>query len=371
MRILFFTSDIGGGHTQAARTLAKAFSEPPYNHEVEVLDIIRTFSPLLSKVMLESYLALLRHAPSVWGRFYGQFMTPKGRSDTITIINRILAQDILDCIKDYKPDLIVNTYALGSTVIGYLKEKNLLDIPTATVITDYNLNAFWIFPGIDRYYVAAEPLKDILHGFDIPLDTIRPLGLPVRPDFLKAKDIPPAEMRKAMGLQEKKTLLFMGGGLGLGDIMQIVQQIDKVSEDVQMLIACGTNEELLYKMKRLKAKNNIIPFPYTEEIAKYMQASDFVITKPGGLTLSEVLVLNKPLALISPIPGQESNNQFFLLNQGVAISLPNNIYAGVIFKSFSENTPRVQSMIDLQKMIAKPNSTRNIVDDLLNLVVDK
>lgn len=371
MRILFLTSNIGGGHTQAAKTLADGFSKHPLNHEVKIIDIIETFSPLLSKVVLESYLALLRHAPTLWGMFYDQFMEPKSGSDTTEILNRIISPEIMKCIDDFQPDLIVNTYALGSTVIGSLKQRKLLDIPAATIITDYNINSFWIHPGIDRYYVAADALKPLLANFNIPVDNIRPLGLPVRPVFLEAKAISPSEMRKQLELEEKNTILFMGGGLGLGDIMQIVGKIDKVLDNSQLLIACGHNKELLYNAQQLEVSNKLIPFPYTEEIDKYMQASDFIITKPGGLTLSECMVLNKPLALISPIPGQESNNQFFFLNQGIAISLPNNKYAGIIFKTFSNNKLRLESMIRLQQQLGKPNSTKDIIEDLINLVEDK
>ncbi len=42
-----------------------------------------------------------------------------------------------------------------------------------------------------------------------------------------------------------------------------------------------------------------------------MQASDLIITKPGGLTVTEALASNLPLLVFNSIPGQEEDNADF------------------------------------------------------------
>ena len=50
-----------------------------------------------------------------------------------------------------------------------------------------------------------------------------------------------------------------------------------------------------------------------------MSAVDLVVTKPGGLSVSECLAKAKPMLLVSPIPGQEERNADYLLEAGAAI----------------------------------------------------
>ncbi len=42
-----------------------------------------------------------------------------------------------------------------------------------------------------------------------------------------------------------------------------------------------------------------------------MQCCDLLLTKPGGLTITEALVSNIPMAIFSPIPGKKKKMQNF------------------------------------------------------------
>ena len=57
---------------------------------------------------------------------------------------------------------------------------------------------------------------------------------------------------------------------------------------------------------------------FTDRVADYMHAGDLLITKPGGLTVSEALAAGIPLAVFDPIPGQEEDNANFLETRGLA-----------------------------------------------------
>ena len=62
-------------------------------------------------------------------------------------------------------------------------------------------------------------------------------------------------------------------------------------------------------------------FGFVNNIHELMDASDIVISKPGGLTASEVLAKAKPMIIIDPIPGQEQRNCEYLLEAGAAVRL--------------------------------------------------
>lgn len=369
MKVLFFSSTMGSGHDQVAHTLANEFRDSSNDIEIQILDIVKTISPFLSKIMLESYIRILKHAPGVWGLLHDQFSEPKQISDPLELVNKFLSQDVKRRIQDFNPDLIVNTYALGSTIVGVLKRQKKISIPSATVITDYNLHSYWIDRDINRFYVASRFLKDILIDYGLNEDIIQPFGLPVRKSFIEAKRKDIKNLRNELSLENKPTLLFMGGGLGLGDLINVIKLADKHLENTQFILACGNNKDLLHKSKNLYLSNDLIALPYIENIAQYMKCSDIIITKPGGITITEAMVLEKPLALISPIPGQESHNQSFLLNQGVAISLPSNNYAGIILSNLLNDQERLKTMTKLESRLVDLRAAKYIVNDLKNLVL--
>jgi processive 1,2-diacylglycerol beta-glucosyltransferase len=54
-----------------------------------------------------------------------------------------------------------------------------------------------------------------------------------------------------------------------------------------------------------------------------MAVADIVVSKPGGLTTSEVLARGAVLAVVNPIPGQESRNSDYVLENGAGVKINN------------------------------------------------
>ena len=59
------------------------------------------------------------------------------------------------------------------------------------------------------------------------------------------------------------------------------------------------------------------------EMDELMAVADLVVSKPGGLTSSEALARGAAMAIVNPIPGQESRNSDYLLENGAAIKINN------------------------------------------------
>ena len=71
------------------------------------------------------------------------------------------------------------------------------------------------------------------------------------------------------------------------------------------------------------ARHGVSLLGFSREIDELMEAADLVVTKPGGLTSSESLAKGLPIAIVNPIPGQESRNSDFLLEAGAAVKVNN------------------------------------------------
>ena len=80
---------------------------------------------------------------------------------------------------------------------------------------------------------------------------------------------------------------------------------------MQIIVITGRNQRLYEAFEReLGPAGSAFPpglIYFTDEVEKYMHASDLLVTKPGGLTVSEALACNLPMAVFDAIPGQEED----------------------------------------------------------------
>ena len=96
-----------------------------------------------------------------------------------------------------------------------------------------------------------------------------------------------------------------------------------------------------------------------------MNIADIIITKPGGLTITESLVSKLPIIIINPIPGQEEENAEFLVNHGAACWIKKEDNIARKLKILSRNPNIVKKMAEKSAELAKPNSTRDICEILM------
>src|SRR4030095_615007 len=87
----------------------------------------------------------------------------------------------------------------------------------------------------------------------------------------------------------------------------------------------GRNEEAREQLMRIEPppQHRVKVLGFTDQIAELMAVADVVVSKPGGLTTSEVLARGAAMAIVNPIPGQEARNSDFLLENGAAIKINN------------------------------------------------
>ena len=105
---------------------------------------------------------------------------------------------------------------------------------------------------------------------------------------------------------------------------------------------------------------------FTSEIDKYMKVSDILITKPGGLTVTEALVSNIPMIIFDAIPGQEEENSRFLIENDVAVSIGNGISCSTSIEELLRNEKRILGMKEKCKNISKPFVNKNILNLINN-----
>ena len=358
MKIFLVYASAGAGHLKAAEALYKHIKERHKEYDVRLIDVLDYASYFFRFSYTSGYSFLINHAVFLWKIVF--YATEFGFLRSVTraiasFMNRLNTKKFIGFLCKENPDLIISTHFLTSEIPAFLKNSGKIDSRLITVITDFGVHPFWISSGTDQYIVASDLTKKILVEQGIDGNIIKVLGIPIDPKFLKHYDR--AALSSKLGIDKDKfTILVVTGSFGLGPIEKIV---DLLHDDVQILVVCARNQRLY---RRLKNKNyaNVSVFGFVDNIQELMSASDIIITKPGGLTSSEVLAVGIVPIFISAIPGQETENVKTLESYGVGISVKNISRIKEIVLDYKEHPDNFRKTRENINAIKKPFATEEI-----------
>lgn len=355
MNVMIFSVSIGHGHNQVARAVSEELKAS--GHTVQVIDALEFVNPFFSKVLLESYLKMLRFTPSIYGRLY-QWTEEPAFFDFASIINNLLSSGFKKLLAQFKPDALVCTHSFPAGLLSALKIKLDIDIPLIATVTDFTVHYSYVNQAVNTYVVASPKLCHNLRHLGVQEHSIAPLGIPIRPRFLK----PPSKTRarRQLDLNQVPTVLLMGGGLGMGTSAELVRVLDHYLNGCQMVVIAGTNESLYKDLRTSRFVNPVEVLGYVENVETYMAAADVLVTKPGGVTCAEALAMALPMAFISPIPGQEWRNSAFLVEQLVAIQFEVSSMAPKLADLVRDEL-RLSCMSRIARQLSKPNATKELV----------
>jgi processive 1,2-diacylglycerol beta-glucosyltransferase len=177
---------------------------------------------------------------------------------------------------------------------------------------------------------------------------------------------PARQARAALGLPEKPTVLLMSGGFGVGPMVEMLRSFADTPANCSLVVVTGKNAELKEQCEEIAAtlSVDITVFGFVDFIHDLLDAADLVVTKPGGLTLSEILAKGKPMMLVSPIPGQEQRNCEYLLEHGTATRLYDFGDAAYYIGQVLHDKKLLRKMSLAARQIAHPHAALEIVQDV-------
>ncbi|MGE5630999.1 MAG: MGDG synthase family glycosyltransferase [Caulobacteraceae bacterium] len=359
MNVLIFSVSIGSGHDQVAHTLRNEFIHIDNSSRVKIVNTINFISPILDKVILDGYLNILKFYPKAWGKLYEKTNKLDPIIDINDIANRLMTSKLRKSIAKSEPDVIICTHSFPSAIISSLKQKKRIDCPLISVITDFNVHSSYVNDETDYYVIPHEDLSYILENFGVDTNKILPFGIPIKPEFSEV--LSRDAILEKLQLENNKTVLVMGGGLGLGQITNIVKELDNSMYDVQIIAVAGRNHRLESRLKSLNTVNKLVVYGFINNIHELMEISDCVITKPGGVTTAEILCKQKPLVIFSPLPGQENENAEFLLNSGAAVTTSDVNKIPVLINQIFNSQTRMRCFKDMTGELKKPDAASTLV----------
>lgn len=355
MRVLVFSIAAGGGHGKAAEAIKTYVELEAPDSSVKILDTLKYVNPFIDKIVVGSYLNTIKHKPSLFGKLYDFAEKDDALFSVSNKFNDIISTKLMPLIKSFRPDILIATHPFCSEMISILKIKGKVDIPTVTVLTDHAPHSFWLHQGIDAFVVSNEDMMEEMIDRGIEKEKIYPFGIPVSQEFLVKYSA--EETLSILNLDKNKpTILLMGGTLGLGHLKDIYRDLNDSPLDFQIIVISGSNRKLYQELQKVvpNSKKTTRLLGFTKDVPRYMQISQLLFTKPGGLTVAEALVSNLPLILFSPIPGQEERNAQYLLRHGAAISMDSGMSVSDILDSTLNYPSKLDNLRKSCKMLAKP-----------------
>jgi processive 1,2-diacylglycerol beta-glucosyltransferase len=367
-KLLLLYASAGAGHMQAAKAL-KAVCQDTLLADAEAIDILDYTPAYFRNFYKGSYLEIVKRIPELWGYLYDR--SYKFKKPTITTrlhhaVGNMHLAPLLKYVKDFRPDGIVFTHFLGWDALGSLKSLKLFDIPFFCVVTDFAVHALWINKYVNKYYVASEGEKRVLMSHNIKEQNILISGIPVSPRF--ASGFNKQRLRENLGIEPlAPTALMISGRYNLQGYEQLLESFKDVKDYLHIIVLVGKNKILELKMKQIakKLKNKKVDIlGIVDNMHELMGASDIVISKPGGLTTSEVLASKTLMAVIDPIPGQEQRNSDYLLESGVAIRIHDMETGGKKIADLLTNPRRLAIMRRHLKYVSRPRAAYDIAEDI-------
>lgn len=371
MKIMLLTAATGGGHIRAANAV-EAYIRENTSWKVQNVDCLKAVGRLLDKTVCDSYLFMAKKAPMLFGRLYKRTNKENRFSSLVPKLSGLFSNLLYPAIASYEPDVIITTHPFATEMVAALKDDGLVAAPLICIITDYGAHRAYIAESVDSYVVASEDMVPELMDFGVPKEKIHPFGIPVHGEFFDRQD--QAQLLKGLDLDPSlPTLLFMAGSFGVSNIIKLYRDLAETQVKMQIIVITGRNQKLFDAFEKEIAENPGIPTRllfFTDEVEKYMHAADLLVTKPGGLTVSEALACNLPMAVFDAIPGQEEDNANFLKTHDMCVRIDKDgDFAGEISQLLQEKK-RLQAMRENCAGFDKSQSIPNMLS-LIQELVDK
>ncbi len=332
VKILIVHASVGSGHKSAAEAIAQAFdlineeggTKDGRHIEVHVLDILDFGRIVFNGDNTASmFTGATRPIYDLTWRysFTGRFLWAGG-----TIWARIMYPKFVEYVREYEPDAIICTHITAANVAVSAKMLTGQTFPIICVPTDYEVEGLWPHLHTDLFCVADDRMAETLRPRKVPEKRIEITGIPTRPDFNTVYD--KQAVREQKGLPaDKQLVLFLAGATLPRPYVHFRTAIDELIpyihsfDSMHFAIVAGKDEDYADHLRRLVKSHeldNVTVFDYVDDMPALMSASNLVVCKSGGLTVTECLCCNVPMVLMGKAYGQEKANVNTLTSAGAA-----------------------------------------------------
>ena len=370
--ILVLSASVGAGHMRAAQAVELALRELAPQANVRNVDLLTLTNAAFRRVYGKAYLDLVNRAPHVLGYIYDHMdkpRRPESKRDKLRLaIEKLNLKNFIALMEEGPWDVVVNTHFLPAEIIASLQREGKLKVPQVTVTTDFETHRLWVNEPCDHYTTATPEGAAYLRHWGIK-GTVSVTGIPIHPVFSRPKDRGECLARQQL-TGDRPIILQLAGGFGVGPIEKLFGGVLSVEIPLEVVVVAGKNQDVKRELERIKfpQRHRVKVLGFTDQMDELMCVADVVLSKPGGLTTSEVLARGAAMAIVNPIPGQESRNSDYLLENGAAIKINNVATLPLKLTELLKDESRLTSLKLNARRIAKPQAAFDVARIALGMV---
>lgn len=361
MKVLILSCNTGEGHNSAAYALHEALLG--FGEESEVLDTLQFGGERSSAIVTSSFNSIIRKAPSTFGFAYkaGDIFSATGITSPVYFANSLYGKSLLGYVEEGRFDAVICTHLFPMEALTYIRRKYQLGLKCYGVLTDYTCVPFIAETDLDGYFIPHEDLLGECVGKGIPREKIACTGIPVAQKFVRR--LQRSEARNHLVIpQDLRMYMIMTGGIGCGQVLDLCGNIlDCQGDKAAVYALCGRNDQMKEEIEEQYHDDpRVQAVVFTEKVNIYMNATDVLLSKPGGITSTEAAVSNVPLVHAMAIPGCETKNAAFFAKRGMSMNATTLEEAVRFADMLIQDKGRAQKMCEKQRENCDPRSAERI-----------
>lgn len=311
MKVLILTCNTGQGHNSATAALIGAFARRGVS--CDAADALRFLPSGMSDFISGWHTRIYRYLPWMFKKGYSFAESHPALFDDQRGIYKLLASGV-DGLRELvireKYDTLICVHVFSALMVTEMLRREGLPLHTAFVATDYTCSPSAGDSRLDRYYIPHEDLKAEFAANGVPMEKLVASGIPVREEFYDCPDRDEARARLGLSVNGGEVLL-MCGSMGCGPMEELADSLDSyLPAGAELTVICGTNEKLAQALEsRPLLRTRVLR--YTDDMPLWLSAVDLLLTKPGGLSITEAATVGTPMLFLDSVGGCETRNRLF------------------------------------------------------------
>lgn len=311
------SADMGEGHNATARGLEEAARVIWPDVAIVRVDTLDVMGPGVGPLFRRIYVANVESTPWLYEYFYASLWRHRWFANAC---KRFVAEwggrQLGAVVGRVQPDLVLSTYPLGSSALGWLRRRGHLPMPAAAWISDFAPHPFWVHRELDHHFVMHEAAVEPALAA-VPDAVVSVCAPPVVSAFHPREA---AATRRVLGLPVDAFVAVVAcGALGFGSVERAVDALVAAPDQVHVVVVCGRNDAL---RRRLQGRHGDDPrvtvLGWTEAMPDWTAAADVIVTNAGGATSLEALASARPVIMFEPIAAHGRANAELMHAAGLA-----------------------------------------------------
>lgn len=325
-KFLILTADAGYGHRSASLAIASALNDL-YGEacEINILNpVYQPSAPYIFRKTQADYDKTVRNQQAFY-LFTYKISDSRPASAVVKNVSAVLLYKTMqEILAEYQPDGVISTFELYQSSVGAVLARSSEYIPSFLVITDLaDVHKLWLQNSPAKIFVPSDHVRAEALAAGLPEDKIVVSGIPVNPDIFCEKRSK-IKVRESLGWELFPTTILAVSSRRVERMYNFLEAIHLCGLPIQLAVVTGGDEILFDRLKKVDWRIPVHLYNQVDNVAEMMLASDILVSKAGGLILSEGMACGLPILMVDALPGQEAGNVNFVTHNqaGVMVSNP-------------------------------------------------